>query len=152
MVPFIRRLVLGGEHARPWFRWPIVAVLAALLTFGAYAVGVFHIEGGVIFIPGQAALLGMLLGVVTGYARAGLISAWLVVYGPLIGHRADHAFLGLSGRTVTEQAAYFLQLEGLVINAMMAAVLAVGTYAIGWLLHLAVRVLSSDVPLRDQFG
>lgn len=146
----IRRLLLGDATPRYHrYEWPLIAVLAALLTFGAYATGIFHIEGGVILIPGQAALLGMFLAVATGYARAGILSAWLVVYGPLIGHRADHAFLGLSGRSTLEQAAYFLQLEGLIINAVMAAILAIIAYGIGWALLLVVGVLDT-APATDN--
>jgi hypothetical protein len=123
--------------------------VATFLTFGAYAIGIFHIESGVILIPGQAALLGTILALVTGYVRAGYLSAWLVMYGPLIGHRADHAFLGLSGRTVFEQAAYFLQLEGLLINAVMAAIIAAVAYGLGWSLHVGVSVLSGETTLRE---
>lgn len=93
--------------------WPFTGILLFLTTFAAYAVGAFTVSGGIIWIPGDAALVGFIGAVLVGYDHSGVILAWLVTYATLLGYRADHAFMGLSSRTRIEQAAYFLQLESL---------------------------------------
>ncbi|WP_255198143.1 hypothetical protein [Halorarius litoreus] len=139
MVPTPRQLLLGREPHRRL--WPAVAVVLFVGTFAAYAVGVFHIPGGVVFIPGQAALVGLLGAGIVGYARGGLLFAWLVCYGALLGNHADHAFMGLSHRTRVEQAAYFFELDGLGAYAVMAVVLGLLAFAVGALARWGYETL-----------
>lgn len=129
MVPTPRRLLLGREPRR--LLWPVLALLLFLATFTAYAVGVFHISGGVVLIPGEAALVGLLAAAAVGAVRGGAAFAWLVTYGALLGYHADHAFMGLSHRSRLEQAAYFVELDGLVVLAVEAVVVGTLAFAVG---------------------
>jgi hypothetical protein len=134
MSPSIRQVLFGvaGRRLGP-ARWVALAVALFLGTFGAYGVGVFEISGGVVFVPGHAALVGIVAAVVVGYARRGFVAGWLVAYAALLGYRADHAFLGLSSRSRLEQLSYFLGLEGLVVLGTMALVLGSLAVGVGWL-------------------
>lgn len=129
MGPSLRQCLLGRESHRD--RWLALALVVFVATVTAYAVGVFHISGGVVFIPGQAALVGLLAAAFVGAARGGLLFAWLVTYGALLGYHADHAFFGLSHRTRLEQAAYFLELDGLAVLAVEAVVLGSLAFVVG---------------------
>ncbi|MFB6250793.1 MAG: hypothetical protein ABEI27_03735 [Halobellus sp.] len=136
-----RRPWLVGRE-RVWYRrvlWPIVAVFVLLLTFAAYATGLFTVSGGIVWIPGDAALVGFTVAALVGYDDGGLISAWFVSVAALLGYRADYAFTGLSYRTRLEQAAYFFQLEGLLIFVVEALVIG----SLAFLLGAAVRRATS---------
>lgn len=124
MVPSLRSLLLGRVRSRRRAAATALAPVAVFgATFAAYALGVFSVAGCVVFVPGHAALLGGVAAAAVGGARGGLLPAWLVAVAALLGFRADHAFLGLSGRSFPEQLAYFLQAEGLVVFGVMGAVL-----------------------------
>lgn len=116
----------------PRFLGPGLAIAGFLATLAAYATGVFEIAGGVVWIPGHAALVAMAAALLIGALRGGVLSAWLVAYAPLLGYRADHAFFGLSHRTRIEQAAYFLDIEGLVVLGLLALVFGTVAFALGW--------------------
>lgn len=137
------RQLLVGDADTSLVRWPALAVGLFATTFAGYALGVFEITGCVVFVPGHAALVGLLAAAVVGYLRGGVVFGWLVVFGALLGNRADHAFLGLSSRTRVEQAVYFLQFEGLVVYAVVAAVL-------GGLAFTAGALVRWGVDLRDE--
>lgn len=147
----VHRVLVG--HPEGWTRplgWLALAVGCLLATFAAYAVGVFHIPGGVVFIPGQAALVGLLAAAVVGAARGGIASAWLVCYGALLGHRADHAFMGLSYRSRVEQAAFFIEPDGLVVFAVQALVLGSLALAIGALARWGLDAVRESAGSVDD--
>lgn len=128
----------------------MVALCLFAGTFAAYAVGLFEIQGGVVFIPWDAALVGLAAAWAVGYARDGLIAAWLVAYAALLGHHADHAFLGLPSRTFGEQFAYFLELDGLGYYAVEALAIGALAFAVGRLGRwLVTTVTASDRLLTD---
>lgn len=132
MTWFQRHWLVGQEQSG--YRellWLFTALLLFLTTFIAYASGVFTISGGIVWIPGDAALVGFIVAVLIGYYQGGLLLAWLVIYSALLGYRADHAFLGLSSRTRIEQAMYFLQLEGLFVLAVEAFIIGVLAFLLG---------------------
>lgn len=127
-----RHWIVGRE--RSGYRkllWPFMGLLLFLTTFAAYASGVFTISGGIVWIPGDAALVGFVVAVLVGYNHSGLISAWLVTYAALLGYRADHAFMGLSSRTSIEQVAYFFQLEGIFVLAVEALIIGLLAFLLG---------------------
>ncbi|WP_338726855.1 hypothetical protein [Haladaptatus sp. DJG-WS-42] len=130
MVPTLRSLFLGSKQPR----WLFVAFLTCglfALTFAAYAVGLFRVTGGVVFIPYDAALVGVLAAFGVGYARRGLLVAWIFAYASLLGYLADHAFFGLSYRPFLDQLGYFLQLDGLAFLAVEALVLGTLAFIVG---------------------
>lgn len=110
------RAILFGRSVSPRGRY--VSLGLAVVLFGitvlAYALDVFEVAGGVVFVPGHAALVGIVGAAWVGYRRRGLAVAWLVAYAALLGYSADHSFLGLSGRSLSERATAFLQPDGLV--------------------------------------
>lgn len=148
MGPPLERVLFGpAPRRRRVTAWVLAALALFAVTLAAYATGVFHIAGGLIIVPGQAALLALAAAGVVGYTRSGLAVAWLVAAGPLYGYRADHAFFGLSGRTRTEQLAYFLDLEGVAVVALLTIVVA----AIGFVAGRLVRVGPDVITLeRDR--
>ncbi|WP_048077938.1 hypothetical protein, partial [Halorubrum sp. AJ67] len=113
--------------------------LCFAVAFAAYAVGVFSIAGGVVFVPFDAAALGVAVAVSLAYRRDGLVPAWLTVYGALLGYSAVHYFLGLSGRSLAERAAAFLSPDGLVFLGVEALVFGTVAWIVGTLAALAVE-------------
>lgn len=152
MAPSLRRLLLGSPRRRA--RWPLelLAVVSVFtVVFAGYALGFFEISGGVVFLAGDAALVGLLAGIAVGYLRRGLLLSWLVVYAALLGYSADHYFLGLSGRSLAERAIAFLGPDGLAFLAVEALVIGTVAWLVGTLASLAVEfVRGSDSPLSPE--
>ncbi|MFD1512548.1 hypothetical protein [Halomarina rubra] len=102
-----------------------LSLVGFVVTFALYAVGVFSVSGGVVFIPSHAAVVGMLAAAAAGLARGGLVAAWTVSFGVLYGFRADHVFLGLSYRPLLGRVAIFVEPESLAVYGIEAVI--VGT-------------------------
>jgi len=128
MVPSTRDLLLGSRFERRLDL--LVAVVAGVLTFAFYAAGIFA-EGGVIILPGDATLVGLLLAATVGYRRSSLLGAWLATFAVYIGFAAEWALLGLSGRSPLDRLAFFLDPTGLVVYGLAAVVLGTAAYAVG---------------------
>lgn len=142
----LRSLLVGPTRAdRRRYVAVAVAVGVFATTLAAYALDVFAVSGGVVFIPFHAAVVGVSSGFWVGYTRRGLLFAWLVTDAALLGFHADHAFFGLSGRGFVEQLAYFLGLEGLAVLALEAVVLGTLAFTAGGLLRLGVDSLQRRV-------
>jgi len=123
MVPPVRPVLFGRElPARQRYLSLALAVGLFGIPFAAYALDIFEVAGGVVFVPGHAALVGVLGAVWVGYQQRGLTIAWLVAYAALLGYSADHYLLGLSGRSLFDRAAAFLGLDGLVFLGIEALV------------------------------
>jgi hypothetical protein len=129
MVPPIRDLLLGSRFERRLDL--LVAVSAGALTFAFYAAGVFAVEGGVILLPGDATLVGVLLAATVGYRRSGLLGAWLAPFAVYLGFAADWAVLGLSARPAIDRLAFLLDPTGLAVYGLAAVVLGTAAYAVG---------------------
>ena len=139
MVSPLRRLLVGPSPGRrPYLVAPVALFV---VTFVAYATEVFEVSGGLVFIPWDAAVVGVAAVVAVGYRRAGLVLAWLVAYAPLLGYRADHAFLGLPRRTFREQLAYFLRPDGLAFLGVEALVLETVAFIAGAFVNWGFKVL-----------
>ncbi|OYR38104.1 MULTISPECIES: hypothetical protein [unclassified Halorubrum] len=123
-----RRVLLGSNRNGSPRRYRLlVPPLLFLAVFAAYAVGAFEVSGGVVFLAGDAAVVGVLAAAVLAYRRAGLALAWASVYGALLGYNADHYLLGLSGRPLGERVAALVGPDGLAFVGVEAVVL--GTLA-----------------------
>jgi succinate dehydrogenase/fumarate reductase flavoprotein subunit len=123
-----RRVLLGSNpNGSPRRHRLLIPPLLFLTAFAAYALGIFEVAGGVVFLAGEAAVVGLLAAGVLAYRRAGMALAWAAVYGALLGHNADHYLLGLSGRPLSERVAAFLGPDGLAFVGVQA--LALGTLA-----------------------
>jgi hypothetical protein len=145
MFPSFRRLLLGDPRCTPRsLRWAFLAIGLFACTFAAYAVDVFGVSGGVVFVPGDAAVVGLVAAAWLGYARDGLLAAWLAAAAAMLGYRADHAFLGLSGRTLAEQAAYFAQVDGLFVLTLMGVVVGSLAFPVGRAVRRAVDEVAAS--------
>lgn len=124
MLPALQSIILGtnepGHHPVPVL---LVAVGVFVLTLAAYALGLFTVSGGVIWIPYYAALVGMITGFWVGYVRRGLLFGWLVTYTPLLGYHANNAFLGQSREPFIDQLSYFIRIDALVYLGVVALIL-----------------------------
>ncbi|GAB3695539.1 hypothetical protein [Halorubrum pallidum] len=131
-MPSLRTLLLGPPRDRPRPD-PRLAVPPACfaLVFTAYAVGAFEISGGVVFLAGHAAAVGVLGAAGLAVRREGLIAAWATVYAALLGYSANHYLLGLSGRSLVERIVALLGLDGLVYLGVQALVFGTLAWAIG---------------------
>jgi hypothetical protein len=145
----LRSLLVGTTQSASR-RYLVVAVAVGVFatTLAAYALELFSVSGGVVWIPFHAATVGVIAGFWIGYARRGLLFAWLVTYAALLGYHADHAFFGLSYRGFVDQLGYFLELEGLVVLALEAVVLGTLAFVLGGLLRLGVTSFQRHVTPR----
>jgi len=144
MVALVRALLVGSGPAG--CHRSLVALLAAVsfvTALAGYASGAFAVAGGLVWIPGHAALVGIAAACVAGYARSGLVSAWVVAYASLLGYAADHAFLGLSGRSVPEQVASFLRPDGLAVLAVEGVAIGTLGFVLGHLVRRGSAFLAS---------
>jgi len=145
-----RDLLLG--RATPRRRYVALALPAVLfvLTFTAYALDVFQVSGGVVFLAAHAALVGMLGAAWVGYRRAGLVVAWVTTYGALLGQSADHYFLGQSpSHSFADRMAAFLQPDGLVFLGVEALVLGTLAFLLGVLIDRGGSLISAGVRSPD---
>ncbi|WP_135821598.1 hypothetical protein [Halostella litorea] len=150
MVPSPRALLVGRPaHRRRLFLALACAPALLVATYAAYAAGLFAVSGCVVFIPGQALLVGVAAAAVAGYGGVGLVAAWLGAYGSLLGYNAYHAFVGLPSRTRGEQLAYFLELDGLAFQGVVALLFGTVAFAAGYLLRTCVAVLWGDRTVGD---
>ncbi|RLM67701.1 hypothetical protein [Halorubrum sp. Atlit-26R] len=140
-----RRVLLGSDpNGSPRRHRLLVPPLLFLVSFAAYALGVFSVSGGVVFLAFDAAALGVLVTAGLAYRGAGMALAWASVYGALLGSNADHYLLGLPGRPLGERVGALLELDGLVFVGVEA--LALGTIA--WVVGAVARRAVDE--LRDR--
>lgn len=142
MVPPLRALLIGPEDGSFQRRLDVLSAVAiGALTFAAYALGAFQVSGGVIFLPGDATIIGLVAAAQVGYRRGGLAFAWLTAYAPLLGFDAEWAFLGLSSHTLSGKLAFLLDPVGLAVHAMAAVVFGTLGFAVGYLARYVVATI-----------
>lgn len=149
MSPPLRTHLLGRPDLRRIPRPRLtVPLLCFLGVFAAYAVGLFTVAGGVVFLAWDAAVVGVVAAAVLAYRRAGLAVAWLTVYAALLGYSADHYLLGLSGRSLGDRIVAFLGIDGLVFVGVEAIVL--GT--LGWVAGTVTARIAGAVREEGSVG
>lgn len=142
MVPSLRTLLVGSaRNGSRWYPNLVLPVVLFAAVFSAYALDLFEVSGCVVFLAGDAAVVGVLAAVFVAYRGNGLVFAWLVVYASLLGYNADHYFLGLSGRSFWERSAAFLRLDGLVFVAVEALVLGTLAWLVGAIADRAIEAV-----------
>jgi hypothetical protein len=150
MVLTVRELLLGSEHSH--FKRalaPFTATVLGVATFVAYAVDFFAVSGGVLIIPGDATLVGIVVAAAVGYRRDGLVFAWIHLLATYLGFHADWAFLGLSGRSVAEELAFFFDPVSLAVFLTAAVFLGTLAYSAGVLTHWSVSLVRRSLFLGD---
>jgi hypothetical protein len=144
------RTVLAGSSTGRWrHELLLVPPVTFAVVFGAYAFGIFDIAGGVVFLPGEATLVGLALAAGLAVAGRGLLLAWLTVYAALLGSAADHYLLGLSGRPFAERLVALLGPDGLAFYAVAALVLGTLAWGGGRLAQLGVAA-ARDVSAASE--
>lgn len=151
MVPALRP-VLYGHHDSRFQRTlgVLFAVSILIATFTAYALGLFHVTGGVIVFPEDATLVGFIAAVGIGSRRGGLVFAWLAPFAAYVGFRADWALLGLSSHSLADKLAFLFAPVGLVVLAV--ATLLVGTvgFSIGYLGQWSINRLKGSPATNTE--
>jgi hypothetical protein len=129
----------------------VLVILTTLTgTFGAYALGLFQVSGGVIVLPAAATLVGFVVATGVGARHNGLVVAWLSLFAAYIGFRADWAFLGLSSHALGGKFVFLFDPVGLAVLGV--ATLLIGTVgsAVGYLGRLSIERLRGNV-VSQQF-
>lgn len=119
----------------------VLSLIVFVVSFALYAVGVFYVSGGVVFIPYYAAVVGVLAAATVGFARGGLVAAWVVVFSALYGFRADHVFLGLSYRPLVGRIALFVEPESLAVYGIEAVLVGTIPFLVARGLRYGVRTI-----------
>lgn len=137
-----RSLLLGPERGRFQRRLDALsAILLGVLTFLAYAIGVFEVSSGVLVVPGDATLVSLVAAGGVGYRRGGVAVAWLVAVAPQLGFRADWAFFGLSSRSLGGQLAFLFDPVSLAVSAVIALVFGTLGFGVGALARWTTALL-----------
>lgn len=125
-----------------------VGILFATST--AYAVGLFQVTGGVIILPADATLIGLIAAVGIGSRRGGLAFAWLAHFAAYTGFRADWAFLGLTGHSLAGKLAFLFDPVGLTVLAVATLIIGTVGFTIGYLAQWSVNRLKDDPLTTSQ--
>ena len=137
MVPSTRDLLFGDRFQRTLGLLGAVVLFAG--TFVAYATDVFAVSGGVLVIPGEATIVGVIAAGLIGYDRGALLPAWLSLFGAYLGFDAEWAFLGLSpSHSLAGRLAFLFDPVGLAVYAVASVLLGSAAFGAGYLLGLGV--------------
>ena len=148
MARSLRKLLLGPGYTR--FRRNLTllsAVVLAVATCIAYAVDLFTVSGGILIIPGDATIVGLVVAVAMGYRRSGLIFAWILFFSTYLGFHADWAFFGLSGRSLSGELAFLFDPVSLAVFASVAFLFGTLAYAAGSLARRSLNLLRQSEML-----
>jgi len=147
MKSALRSIFLGRRgNGSPPLLAAVLAVGGFTTAITGYALNIFGVSGGIVFVPLHAAVLGMGAACLLGGLRRGLLFAWVATYAALLGYHAEHAFFGLPGRTLGEQFAHFLEPDGLAVLALMAVVFGTLAFVAGSLARLCVDTVRGGGP------
>lgn len=149
MVSSLQSILIGTKQSD----YPTSLVLALGLgvfvtTFAAYALELFFVSGGLVWIPLHAAIVGLIAGCWVGYSQNGLLFAWLVSYTSLLGYHADSAVSEFS--EFTEQLTYFVRLDGLVFLAVEGIVVGTVAFILGSIVRWGINSFRSDATLAPM--
>ena len=150
MVP-LRRVLVGRPRSRFQRVIDVLGILTVLTgTFGAYALGIFQVTGGVIILPAAATLVGFVVAVGVGARHDGLVVAWLGLFAAYIGFRADWAFLGLSSHSLGGKFAFLFDPVGLTVLGVATLVIGTVGFAVGYLGRSSIERLRGKVVSQQS--
>lgn len=137
MTPSPRDLLLGDRFQR---NLDLLAAAVLLVgSFVAYATGLFSVDGGVVFLPADATVLGVVAAGLIGYGRGGLLPAWVSLFAAYLGFHAEWAFLGLSSHSLPGKLAFLFDPVSLGVFAAASILLGSAAFGAGYLLRLGVE-------------
>jgi hypothetical protein len=146
MVPALRIVLVGRPRSR--FQGTVdglVAFTVLIGTFGAYALGVFQVSGGVVVLPGAATLVGFVVAVGVGARRRGLLVAWGSLFAAYIGFQAEWAFLGLSSHSLGGKLAFLFDPVGLAVLGVASLIIGTVGFAVGYLGRVGIERFNTRV-------
>lgn len=120
----------------------LIAAVIAVGTFVMYATGGFSVDGGVVFLPTDATLVGTVAAAGIGYRHGSLIGAWVTLFGAYVAFFADWAFLGLSSHPLAGKLAFLFDPVSLGLSAFAAVVFGTIAFTVGYLGARGVSRLS----------
>ncbi|WP_254522276.1 hypothetical protein [Natrinema caseinilyticum] len=120
----------------------LTAVVIAVGTFIGYATGVFAVDGGVVFLPADATLVGVVAAVSIGYRHGSLLGAWVTLFAAYFAFFAEWASLSLSSQTLAGKLAFLFDPVSLGLSWVAAIGFGTIAFAIGILLSRGVDRLS----------
>jgi len=146
----LRNLLVGPGDTR--FRRDLTllsAVVLAVSTCLAYAVDLFTVAGGILIIPGDATVVGLVVAAGVGYRSGGLVFAWMLFFAAYLGFHADWAFFGLSGRSLSGELAFFFDPVSLAVFGTAAVLLGTLAYGAGSLTRRSLGRLRQSATRGD---
>lgn len=127
--------LIGPEDTNHRAYLTLSALLTFVVTFSVYSV-IGHAAG---VLP--AVVLGVVAALGIGYLRAGIVFAWLVTYGSLVGYTAVDV-VSISA-PLLEIILTLIGPESLTTAGVESAVLGVAAYAIGFGLSWGINSIES---------
>jgi hypothetical protein len=149
-MPSLRTVLLGPRYSAFQRNLGLLFALAIFPgSLAAYATGLFAPAGGVIFLPGEATLLGFIAAALVGFERGGFLFAWVAHYAAYLGFRADWAFLSLPSHDLRGQLVFMFDVGDLVVYAVLGLVVSGLGFGLGYLARWGLGRLRGGEPLRD---
>lgn len=111
----------------------LIAAVIAVGTFVMYATGGFTVDGGVVFLPSDATLVGGIAAAGIGYRHGSLIGAWVTLFGAYVAFFVEWAFLGLSSHTLAGKLAFLFDPVSLGLSTVAAVMLGTTAFMVGYL-------------------
>lgn len=135
----VRSVLLGRDDRTDRVLTRFALTVPLLLTVAAaYRSGAVETGTGVIFLPGYAAIAGMVVSCWAGYRRYGLVAAWLFTHGALLGYYVARHALGSPWWTLSSHAGFLFDWELWLWVAVAALVHGTPAYAAGSVLRRAI--------------
>lgn len=147
----LRTVLFGITHLTEWRYTPVALAIAFFtITFTTYALNIFELSGGVVFLAFHAAVIGMLGAIWAGYHRRGLVAAWIITYATLLGQSANFYFLSQPpNQSFADRAAEFIQFDGLVFLGIEALVLGTLAFLVGVLCGFGKSVAADKISFSN---
>ncbi|NHX37788.1 MULTISPECIES: hypothetical protein [Halolamina] len=136
MSPTARDLLLGDPFQRNLDL--LVAAVLFVGTFVGYAIGLFSVEGGIVVLPFDATVVGVVAAGLIGYGRGALLPAWVSVFAAYLGFHAEWGLLSLSGHSLPGKLAFLFDPVSLGVFALASILVGSVAFGAGFLLRLGL--------------
>lgn len=137
MVSALQDILLGDRYERNLDL--LAAAVVFVGTFFAYATGTFAVDGGLVFLPVDATVVGLVVAAGIGYRQSALLGAWVTLFVAYFAFYAEWAFLSLPGRPLTDRLAFLFEPTSLGLAAVASVVLGTIAFAVGHFFRTAIE-------------